>query len=491
LKTKSTRWLSYLLISILVLTFGLSGMIGCKTTTAAETTAAAAETTAAAAETTAAAAETTAAAAETTAASAGSFWERINAGEFKFPGVTINYLYQGGVSFDDYLAACATEFEKLTGIKVVMDPTPWEAQMPKIVNDLTTGANRYDVFEGDIEFQYGLYNYMEEITPYIEKYGVNMDGYFKPMYTFGEWSGKGRFGLPISTGCGSFVIRKDIFDAAGITYPFATWDDYYAALAKVNDPANGIYGTAFAGVNAQLVKMWLARYWGQGVSVYSKTWAPQVNSPEGVKATQMLVDLMQYAPKGVLGWDLPEAASAFLDGKTATYESWYMSLAGKIDDPTQSKIANNWLIIPAPGGGPTGNWTEHNLDLLKGSKNKDAAFLWMAYVTSAERQLAWANDEINKNALGFEYARTQPWTDVLLKALPSRQGQFDANNNGIPITPGLPQWLQAFMAIGENNGGAMSGVTTPEKAMEQLQAVLQGIIESSIPPFENPEPNAK
>ena len=487
MKLKSVKWLSVILIIVLVSAIGLSGLVGCKTTTTT-TTIAAAETTTTTAETT-----TTTSSSETTEAVKKSFWDRINAGEFKFNGVTINYMYQGGVGgFDDYAKACAAEFEKLTGAKVILDPTPWETQMPKIVNDVTTGANRYDVFEGDIEFQYGLYNHMEELTPYIQKYGVNMDGYFKPMYTFGEWAGKGiRYGLPYSTGCSSFVIRKDVFDTAGIKYPFDTWDDFYAALKKLNDPAKDFYGISFAGVNAQLVKMWLARYWGQGVSVYSKKWAPQVNDPEGVKATQMMIDLIQYAPKGVLGWDIPEAASAFLAGKTAVYENWMAALAGKIDDPTQSKIAGKWLIIGAPGGGPTGNWTEHNLDLLKGSKNKDAAFVWMAYFTSEERQLAWAQDEINNKASGFEYARTKPWTDVILKAEPSRQGQFDANNSGIPITPGLPQWLQAFMAIGENTGQAMSGKLTPEKAVEQLQLTLEQIIEAQIPPYDNPEPNAK
>ena len=418
------------------------------------------------------------------------FWEMIQGGELDFSGQEIDYLCQGGVAYDEYILTCAEEFEALTGCKVSVDPTPWEAQMPKIVNDVTTGANRYDVFEGDIEFQYGLYAYMEELTPYIEKYNVQMDGYFDPMYTFGEWSGQGRFGLPFSTGISSIVIRTDIFDDAGISYPFDTWDDFYNAMAEVHDPDNGFYGIAFAGVNAQLVKMWLARLWGQEAPVYSKTWAPQVNSPEGIAACQLMVDLMEVAPPGVLGWDLPEAAAAFLNGDTAVYENWYVMLAGIVDNPDESNIVGNWTIVPAPGGGPSGNFTQHNVDLLKASENKDAAFCWMAYITTEERQVAWAEDEINLGIGGFDYARTKPWTDVRIPALPQMQGNFDALMAGIPITAGLPQWLEAFMAIGEANGMAMSGDATPEEAMEGLEATLSGIIELAIPPYEYVSPYA-
>jgi len=419
------------------------------------------------------------------------FWEMIQGGELDFSGQEIDYLYQGGMGYsDEYIPMCAEEFEALTGCKVSVDPTPWEAQMPKIVNDVTTGANRYDVFEGDIEFQYGLYAYMEELTPYIEKYNVSLDGYFEPMYTFGEWSGQGRFGLPFSTGISTILIRTDIFDDAGISYPFDTWEDYYAALSEVHDPANGFYGTGYAGVNAQLVKMFLARLWGQGAPIYSKTWAPQVNSPEAIAACQLMVDLMDYSPPGILGWDLPEAAAAFLNGDIAVYEAWYSMVAGDIQDPEKSNIVDKWTMIPAPGGGPTGNFVQHNVDMLKTSENKDAAFCWMAYITSGERQKQAAQDEIDGKMRGFDYARKTAWEEIIVPEFPFLAGYVTSLDNGIPVTPGLPQWLEAFMAIGEANGMAMSGDSTPEEAMEGLSATLMGIIELAIPPYEYVSPYA-
>ena len=478
--------LIWMIAVVLVVSLSMIG-VGCKEE-AAEVVEEAAEAVEEVAETVEEEAEEVAEEVAEEAAPEKTFWDMIQDGDLDFSGITINYLHQGGVAYDEYLAVCETEFEALTGADVILDPTPWEAQMPKIVNDVTTGANRYDVFEGDIEFQYGLYAYMEELTPYIEKYNVSLDGYFEPMYTFGEWSGYGRFGLPFSTGISSIVIRTDVFDAAGVSYPFDTWEDFYAGIEAVQDPDNGFYGTAFAGVNAQLVKMFLARYWGQKKAVFNENWGAQVNSPEGIAATELMIQYKEYAPAGVQGWDLPEAAAAFLAGDTAVYESWYMMLAGIIDNPDESNIVNKWTVVPAPGGGPTGNFTQHNIDVLKASQNKDAAFCWAAYISSEERQTAWAKDEIEKGAKGFDYARTAPWTDVRVAALPQLQGNFDALNAGVPIVAGLPQWLEAFMAIGENVGSAMNGDVTAEEAMVDLQATLEGIIQQAIPPYKCVEP---
>ena len=493
MKSKRVKFLSLMVVLALVFTLGFSGiMSGCK---AEEAAAPAEEEEAAPAEEEVAEEAEPAEeeeAEEAAPAEEKTFWQMIQDGDLDFSGIEINYLYQGGMGYsDEYIPACAEEFEALTGCKVIVDPTPWEAQMPKIVNDVTTGANRYDVFEGDIEFQYGLYAYMEELTPYIEKYNVQMDGYFEPMYTFGEWSGMGRFGLPFSTGISSILIRTDIFDAAGITYPFDSWEDFYAALGEVQDPGNGFYGTSFAGVNAQLVKVWLARYWGQESALYSKTWQPMVNCPEGVKATELMIDYVNYAPPGVMGWDLPEAAAAFLNGDTAAYESWYSMVAGDIDNPERSNILDKWTMIPAPGGGPTGNFTQHNVDLFKASENKDAAFCWMAYVTSEERQMQNAEDAIAGVQRGFDTARKKPFTDVIIPDKPSLTDYVTSLDNGIPMTPGLPQWLEAFMAIGEHCGMAMTGDMTAEEAVEGLEATLKGIIETSIPPYEYVSPYAK
>ena len=49
--------------------------------------------------------------AEEEAAVEKTFYEMIQDGEFDFSGITINYLFQGGVAYDDYITACVEEFE--------------------------------------------------------------------------------------------------------------------------------------------------------------------------------------------------------------------------------------------------------------------------------------------------------------------------------------------------------------------------------------------
>lgn len=413
-----------------------------------------------------------------------SFWDMVQDGDLDFSGqeIVINFMTGGG--YDDFMMMCADEFNELTGANVVLDATPWDSQQPKLVNDITTGADRYDLFESDIDFQYNLYEYMEELTPYIEKYNVDMDGYFNFMYSYGDWSGLGRFGLPFTVGQSSIVIRTDIFDAAGISYPFDTWDDYYDAMRAVNDPENGFYGITIGGQNPNLVRYWYARLWGQGADIFTKDWVPVANSPEGVKATQMLVDLKEFAPPGMLGWNQPENAAAFLNGDAAVTEEWWMALSGLIDDPEQSNIVDKWAIVMAPGGGPSGDAIQHNIDLMKSSENKDAAFCFAAYISSTERQVEYALTEVNEGAKGFDYGRTAPWTEVLIKDNPKLQPLFDQFNVAVQAAPGLPQWMELYDAVGNYNGLALSGEATAQEAMDLFNKKLEEIIEQSKPPYD-------
>ncbi|MBC7333939.1 MAG: extracellular solute-binding protein [Actinobacteria bacterium] len=486
MRSSRIKLLVYFLIGVFITTIGCSSsLLGCKVAPIAETTVQ---------ETTSVEMSTEVTTAEEQPSVEKSFWQMVQDRDLDFSGVTINVLTQGGMPYDDYLDYCAAEFEKLTGAKVVFDRTPWESLMPKLVNDVTTGANRIDVLAADIEFQYGLYNYMENLYPYIDKYNVDMEGFFSAIYQCGEWLGKGiRLSIPFYTPTTlNYVIRTDIFDGAGIKYPFDTWEDYYSALAKVHDQAHNVYGVSFAGVSAQLVKKFLVRLWTQQVDLLSRTWAPQANTPEAVKACEMMVDLVNYAPPGVLGWDLPDAASAFLNGDTAVFEESYALLAGLIDNPDESKIVGKWTIIPTPAGGPAGNFVQQGGVLMKGSENKDAAFCFIAFFTATENQVYWASQEVEGKQKGFTYPRKQAWEQVLLPKYPQLQGLYDAlEAGGIPFTPGLPQWLEAFMAVGEECGEAMAGTLTPQEAMDKLQQRLEGIIQTAVPPYEYPYPFEK
>ena len=181
----------------------------------------------------------------------------------------------------------------------------------------------------------------------IKKYNYNMEGFFEPVYKYGEGVAGGlegqRFGLPIRIGACWVFYRTDLIKE----FP-KTWDEYYKLLGE--QTTGGKYGVAFAGVAAQLVKIFLARYWSQGDPLMKPDWTPLINSEKGVKAVDMMLDaLKKYAPPGMLGWDNPDASNAFLNGDVAVLEGWASFILPSLDDPTKSKVVGKWDVAPVPG----------------------------------------------------------------------------------------------------------------------------------------------
>ena len=71
--------------------------------------------------------------------------------------------------------------------------------------------------------------------------------------------------------------RTDLIDE----FP-TTWDDYNTMLGELTNGDQ--HGLGFAGVSAQLVKLFLARFWSMGGTLLTPDWQPQVNSETGVAA---------------------------------------------------------------------------------------------------------------------------------------------------------------------------------------------------------------
>lgn len=397
----------------------------------------------------------------------------------KYEGVTLRGLGQGGVAYNAALVAFAKEFETTTGAKVQFDDQPWEQLSPKLQAELAAGAPTYDFFYGDIEFQYFTYPALQDFTPLIKKYNYNMDGFFEPVYKFGEGVAGGlagqRFGLPIRIGACWVFYRTDLIKE----FP-TTWDAYYKLLAE--QTTGGKYGVAFAGVAAQLVKIFLARYWGQGVPLLTPDWKPLINGSEGVKAVTMMLDaLKKYAPPGMLGWDNPDASNAFLNGDVAVLEGWSSFIMPSLEDPNKSKVMGKWSVAQFPEKG-TGNLTQHNMDIFKASKNVDAAFEYIAYCTGLETS--------KRVILEFkeETPRAVTWSDPdVLKAQPYLPEVAKQYAVGKPFTPGLAQWLELFVALAEGLSSAMSEQATPQAALDATAKKWTDSINQAKPTWEYKE----
>jgi multiple sugar transport system substrate-binding protein len=397
----------------------------------------------------------------------------------KYQDVTLRVLNQGGVAYEAALKQFGIEFEELTGAKVELDGTPWEQQMPKIQADLSSGQPKYDIFVGDIEFQYSIYPNLLPLNDLITKFNYNMDGFFEPVYKYGEGVAGGlkgqRFGLPIRVGACWVFYRTDLIDE----FP-TTWTDYEALLKE--QTGGGKYGVSFAGVAAQLVKLFLARYWSLGDPLMSPDWQPLINSEKGVVAAEMLLNqIKNYAPPGILGWDNPDASNAFLNGDVAVLEGWAAFIQPDLQNPEKSKVIDKWSVAPYPEKG-TGNFTQHNMDIIKSSKNPEAAFEYIAYATGLD----------NAKRLLMEFDEESPrkviWTDDdVVKEKPFLPGVAASYANGKPFTPGVPQWLEMFIGLAEGLSSAMTEQEPVKNAMDEVARKWTELIKQNPLDFEYTE----
>jgi ABC-type glycerol-3-phosphate transport system substrate-binding protein len=396
-----------------------------------------------------------------------------------YEGITIRGLGLAGTAWNPAVEQFAAEFQEQTGARVEWDFQPWEQTMPKLQADLAAGTPQYDFLCNDIEFQYTIYPSLLPINDLIEERGFPMEGFFEPIYRYGEGVAGGqegvRYGLPMRVGSSWVFYRTDLIDE----FP-TTWDDYNALLGELT--GDGMYGLSFAGVPAQLVKLFLARYWSQGEPLLSPNWEPLINGEAGVNALQMLIDQMNaYAPPGILGWDNPDASNAFLNGDAAVLEGWASFILPNLDDPEMSNIVGNWSVAQYPENG-TGNFTQHNFVIFNTSQNVDAAFDYIAYCTGID----------NAERVFVEFQEETPyetvWTDpAIVEDQPYLPAVAESYNVGKPFTPGLPQWLELFIGLAEGLSAGMAGQKTPQEAMDDVASSWSELIEQAPPEWEYSE----
>jgi ABC-type glycerol-3-phosphate transport system substrate-binding protein len=148
--------------------------------------------------------------------------------------------------------------------------------------------------------------------------------------------------------------------------------------------------------------------WGD---LFTADHKPAFNSEEGVKAVQMIKDIMPYS-SDPLGSDYGETYENFGQGNAAMCPSWTAVLSGWKDLPATSPINDKVGVAVIPGGHPvSGGW---GLGINGASKHKEEAFRFVQFATSKESdKLQWMKFRIGptrKSVLNDpELLADSPW----------------------------------------------------------------------------------
>jgi N,N'-diacetylchitobiose transport system substrate-binding protein len=228
---------------------------------------------------------------------------------------TINvWLMKGSVS-DDFLKRFTDDFAaKHTDIKATVQIQEWNGIGPKIIGALAS-KDAPDVIEvGNTQVaQYSASGGVKDLTD--KKSDLKGDDWIAGLAGPGNYEGK-QFGIPYYAANRVVVYRKDLFQAAGITTPPKTRQEWLADTAKVNTGGNqGIY---LPGQNFYVLSGFI---WDEGGDLAVKdgdTWKGALETPEALKGMDFYKQI-QALGKGPKDSDeaKPTQTDVFAQGKVA------------------------------------------------------------------------------------------------------------------------------------------------------------------------------
>ncbi len=209
------------------------------------------------------------------------------------------------------------------------------------------------------------------------------------------------------------------------------------------------------------------------------TWEPDMASPEAIAAAnflRMLIEKGCLAP-GSTSWDYARQLEAWNAGSLAMCIQYPIQEA---HDPKTSKIANEgWYSAVMPKGpgakgriATHGTYTNVGLGLNKQSKNKDAAFIYMAFLNSAEVQYI-----STVTGTGIDYGRKSVFASKIANSFyPNAQASFETIPyiyNDIQIAPG-PEIIEIMVpALHDVFTGKAKAEDVLPKANAAVKTIMQ------------------
>lgn len=368
-------------------------------------------------------------------------------------------------AFRDRLA----QFEELTGIKVTIDTYGFDGLFNKILTASAGKTGEYDVVQIHVP-DMALFDekgFMVDITDWVTRDAEQMQlDDIHPSVQASHMKYKDRYyGVPTHVGGMNFYYRKDIFEAEGYAVP-TTWEEVLGIAKKVDEKfGSDVRGLVLMGKADIQGAATFQNIWGAyGGEYFDASGKPTLNTEAGVAAMTMVKNLTAHSVEGSPSYSFDEAQTAFKQGKAAMTVFWD-SGDNFFGDAASSQIVDKWAIAPMPGGRATnGGWS---VQISKDSKNPEAAFEFLKWIVSPEmeRELVPMTPSI----------RTSILSDPANDKYPAYKG-FLALLEGNPFNfPLVTPNLQILQEVAEAQNAVMTGQSTPEDALAQLQADVEAI----------------
>ncbi len=386
--------------------------------------------------------------------------------------ITIRYFaFSPGEAHEKDLQAMIRAFEqKNPGIKVKYELASFNDYFTKLQSQIA-GGNPPDTFELNYEnfVSYAAKGALLKLDEMIQT-----DQNFDPSslnqqaYEAFRYDDK-QYGMVESFSNVVLFYNKDLFDAAGVSYPEPswTWKDELQAAQRLTDREKRIWGT-FSPIQFWEFYKTIAQ---NGGAVFNQDQTKvTLNSRENIEALQWMVDKVnryQVTPSdlemsGQLEGDL------FKEGRIAMLRtgSWMFD--------SFKDVPFDWDIALEPGNiQKAHHFFANGLAISRNTKHQEAAWKWIKFMSVSEEAVkirvesSWELPAVGDQTLVEDYLKKSPPQ--------SRQVIFEALDT-LVVPPVIERWSEMTDIIDRELELVKLGQKTPEEALTDANNYVRNLM---------------
>ncbi|HEY0492665.1 MAG TPA: sugar ABC transporter substrate-binding protein [Candidatus Dormibacteraeota bacterium] len=343
-------------------------------------------------------------------------------------------------------------------ITIKVTPLPWSVAHDKLITAIA-GRQTPDVAMIGSTWM-GELTKLNAVTTLPSS--INKSDFFSGGMSTAEANGTA-YGVPMYVETRVIYYRKDLAQKAGITSPPATWDDLKTMAEKLK-AAGSKYGID---MQANDWQEYLPLVWSAGGDVM-KSGKFTLNSPEATKALDYYASFFKSGltrSSQPQGFDLP---GAFASGDDPMFISgpWMMGLVSKA-----GLSQDQWAVAPMPKGDKSATSFVGGADwvVFKGSKNQDAAWKFIQFMSQKDTQVSWYK------TIKDLPSRQDAWSDPTLTSDPNLK-VFGDQLKDAKSPPNIPQWEEVAKAIDDWEEKAALGKVSAQDATKGMQQQATQIV---------------
>lgn len=377
------------------------------------------------------------------------------------------------------------DFENLTGIDVVLDEMEEGQLGQKLTLEVSSGVTNYDVAMVAIERNPKVANakYTMPLNKMINSASTpswfDYDDILPAYRDMFLWKGE-HYAIPFAGETVFLFYRKDLFDKYNLEVP-KTYAEMLNTAAFFDENEDRVDGMSFrVRLGWEFTYTWSIFMFPFGGQMMDPvTGKPNMNIPGNAYSLSYMKELAKHAPVGVESFSFPEAWDAFMLGKTAMMVE-ASAAAPEIENPKKSIVAGKVGYSPmpkGPAGAFSGVWG-WGLGVTEESKNKDAAWAFVMYMTSKGMQDDYLkNGGIPSRSSSLEDRSNwgkHPYYKATLDTLSQAD---DLGKAGHSVVVRIPEWGKISDVMGTDGARAFIGEISPEQAMLQIQDKVEKIFD--------------